>query len=156
MAFAFKPGCIVFFSFQCAGLRRNLRCPQIGETEWTINGRHTGTTDLELTERGVKQVLASGQLVVGAGKLIDPSKVAHVFVSPRKRAVQTFELAFSDADRKSLRDADKVSQTDRLVEWDYGLYEGLVTDEILELRKSHGLDTEKPWDIWSDGCEGGE
>lgn len=130
--------------------------PLTGETEWTKNGRYTGTTELELTEHGMNQVLASGQIIVGAGRLIDPSKLAHVFISPRRRAVQTFELAFSDTDKQMLRDTKKVSVTDKLAEWDYGLYEGLVTKEIRALRKEHGLDGDREWDIWRDGCEGGE
>lgn len=93
---------------------------------------------------------------MGSGKLIDPATLAHVYTSPRRRAVQTFEIAFSEADRQALSDAKKVSQTERLAEWDYGQYEGLVTKEIRALRKEHGLDAEKPWDIWRDGCEGGE
>jgi probable phosphoglycerate mutase len=32
----------------------------------------------------------------------------------------------------------------------------MVTSQIRALRKEHGLDTERPWDIWRDGCEGGE
>ena len=95
-------------------------------------------------------------MIVGAGKLIDPSNIAHVYISPRNRAKQTFEIAFSDADKQKLRDAQKVSETDRLSEWNYGLYEGLLTREIRALRKEHGLDTERPWDIWRDGCESGE
>jgi broad specificity phosphatase PhoE len=51
-------------------------------------------------------------------------------------------------------DTTKVSTTDRLAEWGYGSYEGLVTSEIRELRKQRGLDTDRPWDIWRDGCEG--
>ena len=111
---------------------------------------------MELTDDGVKQVLASGKIIVGSGKLIDPSKIAHIYVSPRRRAMQTFEIAFSEADRQALRDANKVSETDRLAEWNYGLYEGMLTRDIRALRKGHGLDTERPWDIWRDGCEGGE
>lgn len=95
-------------------------------------------------------------MIVGAGKLIDPSKLAHVFISPRKRALQTFDLAFSDAAKQMLKDANKVSETIKLAEWEYGLYEGLLTREIRALRKDHGLDADKPWDIWRDGCEGGE
>lgn len=45
---------------------------------------------------------------------------------------------------------------ERLAEWDYGDYEGLVTKEIRALRKERGLDGESAWDIWRDGCEGGE
>lgn len=49
-----------------------------------------------------------------------------------------------------------VSTTGELAEWDYGLYEGLVTGEIREGRKARGLDGDGEWDIWRQGCEGGE
>ncbi|CAI4588515.1 AIF_collapsed_G0032050.mRNA.1.CDS.1 [Saccharomyces cerevisiae] len=32
----------------------------------------------------------------------------------------------------------------------------MLTREIIELRKSRGLDKERPWNIWRDGCENGE
>ncbi|RAL03487.1 histidine phosphatase family protein [Aspergillus ibericus CBS 121593] len=127
-----------------------------GETEWSKSGQYTGISEIELTEDGVKQVLASGKILVGAGKLIDPAKLARVFVSPRRRAVHTFNLAFSEADKQALKDANKVEETERLAEWGYGLYEGMLTKDIRALRKEHGLDTERPWDIWTDGCEEGE
>lgn len=41
-------------------------------------------------------------------------------------------------------------------EWEYGLYEGLLTAEIRNGRRERGLDGEREWDIWHDGCEGGE
>ncbi|KAF2810494.1 phosphoglycerate mutase family protein [Mytilinidion resinicola] len=125
-----------------------------GETEWSKNGRYTGTTELELTAHGEAQVLASGAIIVGPGKLVDPTKLAHVFVSPRRRAQKTFELAFGEHG-KQLEQEGKVSETDRLAEWGYGLYEGLKTHEIREGRESRGLDG-TGWDIWRDGCEGGE
>jgi probable phosphoglycerate mutase len=113
-------------------------------------------TELDLTKDGQQQVQASGKMIVGSGKLIDPVNLAHVYISPRNRAKQTFDIAFSDADKKALNDAQKVSETDRLAEWTYGDYEGLLTREIRALRKERGLDSERPWDIWRDGCEGGE
>ena len=61
-----------------------------GETEWAKNGPHTGTTDIELTPRGIRQVRNTASLLVGSGKLLDPSRLIKVFVSPRKRAQQTF------------------------------------------------------------------
>lgn len=127
-----------------------------GETEWTRNGRFTGTTDLALTENGVRQVISSGKLVVGHGKLIDPSRIARVYISPRRRAMQTFEVAFGADHRKLLEDGSKVTTTDKLAEWDYGAYEGLSTKEIRALRKEHGLDRDGEWNIWRDGCEEGE
>ncbi|KAJ5907463.1 hypothetical protein N7495_000145 [Penicillium taxi] len=127
-----------------------------GQTEWSQNGRYTGNTELDLLEDGRKQVAASGKMIVGPGKLMDPTKIAHVYISPRKRAHQTFEIAFSEADQKALADANKISETDRLAEWDYGAYEGLLTGQIRALRKSKGLDSASAWDIWRDGCEEGE
>lgn len=127
-----------------------------GETEWTKNGRYTGITDLGLTENGVKQVLGTGKILVGTGKLIDPVKLAHVFVSPRERALSTFDLLFDGVGKVVLLKAKKVTITEELAEWDYGQYEGLLTKEIRARRKDQGLDQDKPWDIWRDGCEDGE
>jgi len=55
-----------------------------------------------------------------------------------------------------LRKAGKVETTEKLAEMGYGIYEGLHEHEIRALRKEHGLDKERPWDIWRDGCEEGE
>ncbi len=93
---------------------------------------------------------------MGAGKLLDPSRLAHIFISPRRRARRTFELlllspSFGAADWK-----ESVAYTEDIAEWDYGDYEGLKSGEIRKLRKERGLDREREWDIWRDGCEGGE
>ena len=126
-----------------------------GETEWTINGRYTGTTELDLTNNGVEQVVASGRILVGSGKLIDPARLVRIFISPRKRALATFRLLFEGEGRNFC--VNEIAQTtDQLAELDYGDYEGLVTTEIRQRRKERGLDKERPWDIWRDGCEGGE
>lgn len=122
-----------------------------GETEWSKSGRFTGITELELTENGTKQVLGTGKILIGTGKLIDPTKLAHIFISPRRRAQKTYELLFNDIGKNI-----KVNTTNELAEWDYGNYEGLLTQEIRDRRKSQGLDQESPWDIWRDGCESGE
>lgn len=90
------------------------------------------------------------------GKLIDPEKLAHVFISPRKRAQTTFDLLFDNVGKEALSKMGKVSTTEELAEWDYGKYEGLLTKEIRKRRTEQGLDEEKPWDIWRDGCEDGE
>ena len=129
-----------------------------GETEWSVSGRYTGTTDIPLTVHGEGQVLATGRTLVGAGKLLPPAKLARVFISPMSRAQKTFDLLFCDAeaDRETLRSDDRVTTTDALREWNYGDYEGLLTNEIKAKRKERGLDAERPWDIWRDGCENGE
>jgi probable phosphoglycerate mutase len=48
----------------------------------------------------------------------------------------------------------RIEVTEDIREWDYGDYEGITTPQIRELRKQQGLDPN--WDIWRDGCPGGE
>ncbi|MCJ1343303.1 hypothetical protein MMC31_001496 [Peltigera leucophlebia] len=126
-----------------------------GETEWTKSGRYTGITELELTPNGIQQVLNSKRLFIGHGRLLDVTKLARIFISPRQRAVQTFEVLF-DSPKNVEQFSEKVKITNDLAEWDYGEYEGLLTKEIREKRKQQGLDTERDWDIWRDGCVDGE
>ena len=58
--------------------------------------------------------------------------------------------------KEELVKAGKVTATEDIAEWDYGEYEGLLTREISLRRMEKGLDRDRPWDIWVDGCEGGE
>ncbi|WP_460717618.1 acid phosphatase [Nocardia heshunensis] len=86
-----------------------------GETEWSAARRHTGRTDVPLTELGEAQAKA-------AGKLLYDLDLQHplVLTSPRRRATHTAELA----------GLGHAIIDDDLVEWDYGEYEGLTTPEI--------------------------
>lgn len=135
----------------------------VGETEWTKSGRYTGITELELTANGIQQVLNSKRLFIGPGKLLNATKLVRIFVSPRQRAIQTFKILFDDSkvnivdQRGDNNNNNKVVEiTHDLAEWDYGEYEGMVTKEIRERRKQQGLDREREWDIWRDGCANGE
>jgi probable phosphoglycerate mutase len=102
-----------------------------GETEWTVTKQHTGRTDIELTPEGEEQARAVGALVAD-------HSFAAVFTSPLKRARRTAELAgFGDA-----------VVDERLVELDYGEYEGLTTEEIRRDRPG--------WLVWRDGSPSGE
>lgn len=103
-----------------------------GETEWSRNGRHTGSTDLPLTEAGVRQAERAGTALAGRS-------FARVLTSPLSRARETGRLV-GLGDGALLRDD--------LREWDYGDYEGLTTAEIRRDRPG--------WDLWRDGCLGGE
>ncbi|KAF2465973.1 phosphoglycerate mutase-like protein [Lindgomyces ingoldianus] len=140
-----------------------------GETEWSLNGRHTGTTELPLTSNGEKRVQATGKALVGDDRLIVPGNLAHIYVSPRHRAQRTLELldlgcrdrypwhnSSTPASPQSLdiRTNAKISITPSIREWDYGSYEGLTSPQIRASRLSRGLPPD--WDIWRDGCEGGE
>lgn len=104
-----------------------------GETEWSLSGRHTGRTELDLTETGREQAkLAADALDVLS--LDNPLVVS----SPRRRALVTAELAGLTVDEVS----------PLLAEWDYGDYEGLTTKEIQQ--------TVPDWLVWTHGCPGGE
>lgn len=102
-----------------------------GETEWSRSGRHTGRTDLPLTEHGEQQARSL------AGRFAAQRPVL-VVASPRQRALRTAELAGLTVDRI---EAD-------LVEWDYGELEGRTTSSIRE--------TWPDWTIWDGPVPGGE
>ena len=134
-----------------------------GETEWSLNGRHTGTSDIPLTSNGEKRIRATGRALVGPDRLIVPKNLAHVYVSPRKRAQRTLELLglgvdvpweqHGDVEEGQAGCGAEIEVTDAVREWDYGDYEGVTSDEIRKRRQENG---EGDWDIWRDGCPGGE
>lgn len=53
-----------------------------GETEWSLDGRHTGTSDIPLTSNGEKRVRATGKALVGDDRLIVPGNLAHMYAAP--------------------------------------------------------------------------
>ncbi|THV45059.1 hypothetical protein BGAL_0536g00070 [Botrytis galanthina] len=121
----------------------------MSETEWTTNSRCAGKAKIPLTANGIAQVQGTGEVLVGAGKLIDPSKLTHTFTSPRKRAIDTLSMLLGPAHKDRLGQENKTTTTEDIAEWDY---EGLKPDEIKESRAKRDL---PKWDIWTQGCEGG-
>jgi probable phosphoglycerate mutase len=103
-----------------------------GETEWSLNGRHTGTTDIPLTDNGRR----IARLLRGA---LRGRTFGLVLVSPLQRARETCELSGVAS--------DAIVEPD-LVEWNYGKYEGLTPGQIHEQAPG--------WLVFRDGCPGGE
>jgi probable phosphoglycerate mutase len=109
----------------------NLWLVRHGETEWTVSKQHTGTTDIPLTPMGERAAKA-------LARLLGSQTFGAVFTSPLQRAQRTAELAgFPNA-----------IADERLVEINYGEYEGRTSAEIREERPG--------WFLWRDGTPGGE
>ena len=102
-----------------------------GETEWSRDGKHTGTSDIPLTEKGKKMAALLAPVLAG----ID----ARVWSSPLERARETCRLAGK---------SDGMQLDDDLIEWHYGQYEGKTSKEIRVGRPG--------WWMWRDGCPDGE
>lgn len=103
-----------------------------GETEWSLNRKHTSRTDIGLTENGRMSAERLRDFLRG-------TEFTAVFTSPMKRARETCTIAgFGDV----------ATVDDGLMEWDYGVHEGRTTEEIRE---------ETPgWSVWKDEISGGE
>ncbi|MFF8942740.1 histidine phosphatase family protein [Streptomyces sp. NPDC014864] len=101
-----------------------------GETEWSRSGRHTGRTDVPLTEHGREE---ARRLV----PLVRSHRIGAAFVSPAQRARETAQLIGVQDARV---DAD-------LREWDYGGYEGVTTPDIQRTRPG--------WFLFTDGVAPG-
>ncbi|HEX2050854.1 MAG TPA: histidine phosphatase family protein [Actinomycetota bacterium] len=112
--------------------RRAIVLVRHGETEWSRAHRHTGRTDVPLTAAG----RAQAEALCGA---LAARRFAVVLTSPLLRARQTCELAGFASEAVVER---------RLVEWDYGDYEGRTTADIR---------TEvEGWTVWTHGAPSGE
>jgi probable phosphoglycerate mutase len=106
-----------------------------GETEWSRTGKHTGRSDIALTEAGERQARQAGAMLP---KLLPQHGSVRVLSSPRARAVRTAELA----------GYPPTELTEDAAEWDYGELEGRTTPEIQ--RRYPG------WSIWAGPVPGGE
>jgi broad specificity phosphatase PhoE len=102
------------------------------ETEWSRSGRHTGRTDVPLTDAGRERARELGAKLAGRD-------FAVVLTSPLERARETARLAVA---------GDPCEVREDLLEWDYGDYEGITTAKIREERPD--------WYLWRDGVPNGE
>ena len=103
------------------------------QTEWSVNGRHTGSrSDIPLTEAGE-------QMARDLNPIVSERKFGLVLVSPMQRTRRTAELAGI---------LEGAEFDENLLEWDYGEYDGITTKEIREAVPD--------WTIWNGTCPGGE
>jgi probable phosphoglycerate mutase len=103
-----------------------------GETEWSASGRHTGRSDIPLTDAGRDQATA-------LGRHLGARRFESVLCSPLRRARDTCQLAGY---------AEVAQSEGDVAEWDYGEYEGRTTAEIRQERPG--------WSVWSHDLPGGE
>jgi broad specificity phosphatase PhoE len=103
-----------------------------GETAWSLSGQHTGLTDIPLTERGERNAASLAGRLAGI-------EFAEVLTSPLQRASRTCALAGFEGRAKVAPD---------LVEWDYGIFEGMKT---VDIRIDY-----PDWSLFRDGAPGGE
>jgi len=103
-----------------------------GETPWTVTHQHTGRTDLPLIQKGETNALK-------IGRRLEDLSFTKVYSSPLQRALRTSQLAGFE---------NTVEVDSELMEWDYGKYEGITTKDIRA--------KDPDWDIFRDGCPGGE
>ncbi len=101
-----------------------------GETEWSRERKHTGRTDVALTDHGRAQARHIATAV-------EAFRFTHSYASPLSRALETARLVGLDPDIEP-----------DLLEWDYGRYEGITTAEIRE--------TDPGWSVWTHPVLDGE
>lgn len=104
-----------------------------GETEWSLDGRHTSWSDIPLTEKGRERAKWLRQTMI-------KKKFSAVFVSPRQRARETCEIAGY---------GDRAVVEPNLQEWNYGEAEGKTTAQMRELLGAN-------WSVWTSPIIGGE
>lgn len=103
-----------------------------GQTEWSAGGRHTGRTDIPLTERGRSEARDAARTLSGWS-------LARAYCSPLCRALETAEI---------VSPACGIEIDDDLVEWDYGDFEGETTPQSRERIPG--------WSVWTHDVTGGE
>ena len=114
-----------------------MRGPQLlvirhGQTEWSATGKHTGRTDIPLTEQGREEAKAAARTLAGW-------TIERAYSSPLVRARETAELVAPSCG---------LTLDDDLMEWDYGDYEGETTPQTRERIPG--------WSVWTHEIHGGE
>jgi broad specificity phosphatase PhoE len=108
-----------------------------GSTQWNLQGRLHGITDVALSREGKRDVSALGSRLASRS---NKAQQYYIMSSPALRARQTAQIALGRTGIDIWPD---------LQEMNFGDYEGLSRSTIQELNGKH-------WNVLVDGCPGGE
>lgn len=103
-----------------------------GQTEWSRDGKHTGRTDIPLTDVGRAEAMDAARTLQGWG-------LAMAYTSPLSRAMETAQI---------VNPSCGVAIDGDLMEWDYGVFEGETTPQTRERIPD--------WSVWTHAIDGGE
>lgn len=103
-----------------------------GQTAWSVAGKHTGRTDVPLTDVGREEAR-------DAARTLDGWSLQRAYTSPLSRARETAEI---------VSPACGLVVDDLLLEWDYGVFEGETTPETRARIPG--------WSVWTNEMTGGE
>ncbi|PJF44861.1 MAG: 2,3-diphosphoglycerate-dependent phosphoglycerate mutase [Phototrophicales bacterium] len=104
-----------------------------GQSQWNLENRFTGWTDVDLSEKGYEEARQAGQLLLQAGILPDIA-----YTSVLKRAIRTLWIVLDEIDRMWI----PVVRSWRLNERHYGALQGLNKAETAE---KHGDEQVHIW-----------
>lgn len=104
-----------------------------GQSQWNLENRFTGWTDVELTEKGKEEAKEAGIAIKKAGLSFDIA-----YTSVLKRAKETLEIILKEIGQEDISRTEKW----RLNERHYGALQGLNKDETKE---KYGEEQVKLW-----------
>ena len=104
-----------------------------GQSQWNLENRFTGWTDVELSEQGVKEAKEAGKILKEKGFKFDVA-----YTSVLKRANDTLSLILDELGEKDI----PIKKSWRLNERHYGALQGLNKDET---RQKYGADQVLLW-----------
>ena len=100
-----------------------------GQSQWNLENKFTGWTDVPLTKKGIEEAIKARNLLKNNGIYLDK-----VFSSVLQRANKTAEIALNDPNFMNLWDNKKlkITKDKKLNERDYGDLVGLNKEETAE------------------------
>jgi len=104
-----------------------------GQSVWNLENRFTGWTDVDLTERGIREAQESAKLLAAGGFSFDIA-----YTSVLKRAIRTLWITLDKMDQMWV----PVHRSWRLNERHYGALQGL---DKAETAAKHGAEQVKIW-----------